>query len=1753
MTQRKRKATMPTASAVSLELEQFEPRLLFSADNPFALGAALLGGSAMGPTPVPPAITQIDRLTENNRESAAWQLSNANAVLSSDEDGGQFTEQRRSVGKVIFVDSRVPEIDNWLTEVSANTDESKVIHILNAQQDGLLQMSQQLAHFTDVSEVHVITHADTGSMLAGSDEISHIDLLVQADTLLGWRHALATGADVLIYGCNLADDAAGRQWVSTFGQMTGADVAASDDLTGESALGADCRFDVAGTILLSTALPDITTAVQFNGHTVPGYADEPLVVIDGSSLAAGNGINLVNGSQGSIVRALQIVNFPGNGIAITNTADISLSSNYIGTNGVNALSNGNAAVWVSASDSITIGGSSSDFANVLSGNSYGVVLEGVTTVGVDISANIIGLDAAAAYAIENRASGILVNDQASNITIGGADISSGNVISGNRESGISIVGIGTQDVRVLSNTIGLNQSGFYDIPNRIHGVEVGNSASNITIGLAASGNVISGNGQDGVHITNLATDIRMQGNAIGTDSNRTISLGNADDGVSIQNGATVVTVGGDRLLGEGNIISGNSGAGIYVAGMATRTVNIEGNIIGLDQSMNFRLQNMDGIRVLNARDVVVGGLGGFGNVIGGNRFNGIVVEGVSTGQIDIVGNRIGTDSVGANDYGNTLHGIAIDSPGVQVSIGGSASGLGNVISGNNGAGIVVTAATNAAINGNFIGTSASGESGLGNALDGISLSNISGSVAIGDQSSNIVAANGGNGLSFGAGIDDAVIINNLIGVSLNGLVALGNAGNGVVLSGSGNRLGGAASTERNIIANNMLSGVVVDLAASNNNSLLGNVIRDNTGLSIDLGSDGRDTNDLNDVDVGANEHANYPVLQQAQIETVGTIRITGELNASNLPPNYRIEFFVSSSSGQADRFIGSTSLTNNATGIVPIDVTLPALIGAGQYITATATAELGGLGSFGSTSELSASVQAITLAAAPVITSSANLSVDEGETDIATITAIDVDGPSLSYSITGGNDASLFSIDSLTGALSFDVAQNFENAVDSDADGFYEVMVSVSDGALTDTENFVVTVNNVNEAPELVAAAPFSVAENTTNVSGSFAASDPDGDNLSYSLLATPDAAPFSINSATGAITLNTALDFENPSDANADNAYDLTVQVTDGALTASTNIQLMVTNVSDTNRAPTLEIGTPFSVVENSTTVSGAFITSDPDADVLTFSLLASPDMPLFGINSSTGELTIGTAPNFETPNDANGDGQYELQVQVSDGEFTASTNVVVSIIDVADTNQAPVISVITPFSVTENSSIVNGAFATNDADGDALVYSLLAGPDARVFEINSATGALQLSEMADYENPTDANNDGVYDLTVQVSDGMQTANVSFGVTVVDINEAPIVTLETPFVALELQPSLTGALDARDPEGNALTFALLSTTDSAFFQIDPATGELHLLAPIDFENPGDADADNRYELTVAASDGQVTTEFDFLVVNNDVNEAPIVDAVDIEGVANTLTTVAALPWQDPDVGDSVEFSIVGGSAQRAFTTNPVTGDIEQVENLSAGSYTLQIEARDTRGLASTVMLQVTIEADPEANAETVEATQELLSTAFNGRDDLNGLSRDTGNSGETRGSNRAAIAPRVFGQRMVIDILLDDLNDSAQNLAAVFDIDIDPSDISIVYSTAMLEALDDLRDTFEDEEERSANQESLIVKAGTIASATMTVGFVTWVLRTGALIATAYSTSPLWRSIDPIPVLNDLRSLHDDDIESPFYGMNESSNESQR
>jgi CSLREA domain-containing protein len=434
-----------------------------------------------------------------------------------------------------------------------------------------------------------------------------------------------------------------------------------------------------------------------------------------------------------------------------------------------------------------------------------------------------------------------------------------------------------------NNTI----EGNYIFDDYIGVIIVDGSGNTIGGTVSAAGNVISGNKHSGVDIEtfNPSTGTLIQGNLIGTNPAGTAAFGNLV-GVYIGNASGNIIGGNSK--GARNVISGNSyGITIYTVSNGTAANRVEGNFIGTDAAGNAALNNIVGIYLNRAPNNTIGGTTPLaGNVISGNRLGGLQIQDdeSNSGVGSLVqGNFIGTNPSGTVALGNEV-GISIFNSSGNL-IGGEAMGARNVISGNVGGGIGVYSgpvgtgsgnANNNRIEGNLIGTNASGTGKLGNGSNGIAITITQGSAAntIGGATTgkrNVISGNNGNGIAIGirltgpdgtplpgSGGTGITVQNNYIGTDVSGQNPIGNTFDGVFVDADS-----AVNTiSHNLISSNGRNGVFLPQNSNpavrilmDNNSVFGNA-----ALGIDLGVAGITSNDALDTDAGANLQQNFPVL-----------------------------------------------------------------------------------------------------------------------------------------------------------------------------------------------------------------------------------------------------------------------------------------------------------------------------------------------------------------------------------------------------------------------------------------------------------------------------------------------------------------------------------------------------------------------------------------------------------------------------------------------------------------------------------------------------------------------------------------------------------------------------------------------------------------------------------------------------------------------------------------------------------------------------
>ncbi len=504
-------------------------------------------------------------------------------------------------------------------------------------------------------------------------------------------------------------------------------------------------------------------------------------------------------------------------------------------------------------------------------------------------------------------------------------------------------------ITIQGNWSGLDATGTTGAGNGYSGVWMNSTGNGHVIGgtTAAQRNVLSGNTTyEGVAIGG-GSGHTISGNYIGTDAGGATAIRNGGQGIKLYSPVSSSTIGGTST-GAGNVIAGSGGNGILLYGPST--ITIQGNLIGTNAAGTGALANTGrGILVSGAGTTIIGGTTTTArNIISGNTNEGVYVEtATSTGTV-IQGNYIGLDRAGTTALGNGgLAGVYVLNGATGVTIGGSTSGAGNVISGNTGRGVLIGSGANT-MRGNIIGLNAAGTSALKNNEVGLVID--AGIQTIGGTTTadrNVISGNLYEGILIDSTTSSGTIIQgNFIGTDLTGTTPIGNGRNGGVwLRGTtaGVKLGGTIAGTGNVITGGA-AGVAIS-STGNGNSVQGNSIYGNTALGIDLGVNGVTANDGVVTAGQPNQYTDSPVITTAASDG-STLTLAGYVGSAAGQAgfaNNRVEFFVSDGDstgfGEGRTYLGflTTGSTNgNFSGTISIPTGV-SIVANTSKLTATAT------------------------------------------------------------------------------------------------------------------------------------------------------------------------------------------------------------------------------------------------------------------------------------------------------------------------------------------------------------------------------------------------------------------------------------------------------------------------------------------------------------------------------------------------------------------------------------------------------------------------------------------------------------------------------------------------------------------------------------------------------------------------------------------------------------------------------------------------
>ena len=535
------------------------------------------------------------------------------------------------------------------------------------------------------------------------------------------------------------------------GSLRAAILSANATPAGNSTL---ITFCVNGTITLASSLPTIARHVTINATTAPTHVSggPPVVALDFNGHP---GLIFGVGSRGSHLLGVAVDDASGNGVTLDDNS-ITLNDDYIGLNlaGAKAGNGGNGVLVWSESNGNFIGLNDSHVsgvvANVISGNrGNGIELAGSSLN--TVADNRIGTNAAGTSAIANGGDGIY-------ITHG----SRGNEIGG---------------------------TAFVDTATGQANNPTGNKGTVPPVFVVPTlGNLISGNGRNGVLIDTRSRGNVLNGNFIGTTASGDGALGNRGNGVWIA-GAPGNSLVGCKFVNNPfvyyNVVSGNRRNGLRVTN--SDNVTVQGNFFGVGANNTAIVKNrLDGILVDGtSANTQVGGVIPLGNVSAGNGLNGIAVLGKARGFVTF--NTFGGLLAFKGAAPNGLNGLLI------TSTGGDNLVRTNVLSGNKGNGIELAGnASGVTVDPDIVGLNTKGNGVLPNGGDGLLITGNAHGNTIGGTLHSVIpqntfSGNKGYGVAITGWAHNNHVFRSFIGTQLLGVKALGNKKGGVLIAGIANR------------------------------------------------------------------------------------------------------------------------------------------------------------------------------------------------------------------------------------------------------------------------------------------------------------------------------------------------------------------------------------------------------------------------------------------------------------------------------------------------------------------------------------------------------------------------------------------------------------------------------------------------------------------------------------------------------------------------------------------------------------------------------------------------------------------------------------------------------------------------------------------------------------------------------------------------------------------------------------------------------
>ncbi|MES9988129.1 MAG: Ig-like domain-containing protein, partial [Candidatus Thiodiazotropha endolucinida] len=745
-----------------------------------------------------------------------------------------------------------------------------------------------------------------------------------------------------------------------------------------------------------------------------------------------------------------------------------------------------------------------------------------------------------------------------------------------------------------------------------------------------------------------------------------------------------------------------------------------------------------------------------------------------------------------------------------------------------------------------------------------------------------------------------------------------------------------------------------------------------------------------------------------------------------------------------------------------------------------------------------------------------------------------------------------------------------ENFTDS-----FTYRVTDNDGETADA-TVTINVTPVSDTTPVANADSITVAEGataTTLVGGSSTVLNND-----TGLGDTPVTVSLVTDVTNGTLTLNGDGTFSYTHDGSENFTDSFTYRITDNdGETTDATVTINVTPVSDATPVANADSITVAEGATATTLVGGSSTVLNNDTGLsdtpVTVSLITDVTNGILTLNSDgTFSYTHDGSDNFTD--------SFTYRVTDNDGE-TADAMVTINVIS----NNNPPEASDTNFSVLEDNVYTGNLPAAVDGDGDTVTYRL---------ESNPVHGSINLDVDGGFSYTPDADYHGADSFIYSVSDG-NGGNNSYlvEIDVVSVNDSPVITShdenENVLLSLEENATLVTMVTADDPENDAISFAIDGGADLGLFSIDTMSGEMVFNHAPDMENPLDADQDNLYQVQVLVSDGNGGTDRQsFTIEVTDVDEFDVGLLMDVEDMPDEIPLSGSLSdgvgitvWaEDPDSSNNRITYSLDDDSNGLFAIDPANGTItlaSTLDNRDASQFEITVRATSEDGSYSLhtfhiafnrvidttpepeppYLDEIIFDLDPEESVEsqvTTGPSQQPPTDADTVSEELSSEDQDASLSTGIEERTRVVIddIERPAIKRLSPSLFPEDSRNSYRYdyyQARLTPVPIAPEELPVFDTSigelievpeAIWHLLDSMNSEMSEHQREQVSTDKITVQTATFGTLALSAGYVAWLLRAGVLSASLLSFTPLWRQIDPLPVLSAHAKRRDEDQDHP-------------